>query len=135
VLRAVGQIVDDESRGIDEPARYGGEEFVVALPETSLEGALEVGERIRTRIAAQAVPRVDGGGSLAVTASLGAAVMGDSIGDVNDLIAAADAALYEAKRAGKNRVVAARADGAGRAGGNGATDSDQAKGRPAARRK
>jgi diguanylate cyclase (GGDEF)-like protein len=135
VLRAIGRIVDDESRGIDEPARYGGEEFVVALPETSLEGALEVGERIRTRIAAQAVPRVDGGGSLAVTASLGAAVMGDSIGDVNDLIAAADAALYEAKRAGKNRVVAARVDGAGRAGGNGATDSDQAKGRPAARRK
>ena len=47
MLRAVGRILEAESRGIDEPARYGGEEFVVALPETSPEGALELAERIR----------------------------------------------------------------------------------------
>jgi diguanylate cyclase (GGDEF)-like protein len=135
VLRAIGRIVDDESRGIDEPARYGGEEFVVALPETSLDGAREVGERIRARIAAQSVPRVDGSGDLTVTASLGAATMSASIRDVNGLIAAADGALYEAKRAGKNRVEAASPDGAGKNAGNGPADRRRAKGRTPARRK
>jgi diguanylate cyclase (GGDEF)-like protein len=108
VLRAVGRIVDDESREIDEPARYGGEEFVVALPETSLEGALEVGERIRSRIERQAIRLIQGHGKITVTASLGAATMGPLADDVNALVAAADEALYEAKRSGKNRVVAAR---------------------------
>jgi diguanylate cyclase (GGDEF)-like protein len=109
VLRAVARIVDDESREIDEPARYGGEEFVIALPETSLEGALEVGERIRSGIERQAIRLIQGRGKINVTASLGAATMGPSIEDVNSLIAAADEALYEAKRSGKNRVVAAHA--------------------------
>ena len=75
VLRAVGAILDAESRGIDEPARYGGEEFVVALPETSLEGAVEVAERIRARIEAEPVPLVDRKGEISVTASFGAAEM------------------------------------------------------------
>jgi diguanylate cyclase (GGDEF)-like protein len=109
VLRAVGRIVDDESREIDEPARYGGEEFVIALPETSLEGALEVAERIRSRIERQGIRLVQGRGRISVTASLGAATMGGAAEDVNGLIAAADEALYEAKRSGKNRVVVAGA--------------------------
>jgi diguanylate cyclase (GGDEF)-like protein len=109
VLRAVGRIVDDESREIDEPARYGGEEFVIALPETSLEGALEVAERIRSRIERQGIRLVQGRGRISVTASLGAATMGAAAEDVNGLIAAADEALYEAKRSGKNRVVVAGA--------------------------
>jgi diguanylate cyclase (GGDEF)-like protein len=109
VLRAVGRIVDEESREIDEPARYGGEEFVIALPETSLEGALEVAERIRSRIERQGIRLVQGRGRISVTASLGAATMGAAAEDVNGLIAAADEALYEAKRSGKNRVVVAGA--------------------------
>jgi diguanylate cyclase (GGDEF)-like protein len=109
VLRTIGRILDDESRGIDEPARYGGEEFAVALPETGLEGAVELGERIRSRIESELVPGVNGATPLRVTASVGASSMPASAESVQDLIAAADAALYEAKRAGKNRVVRAPA--------------------------
>jgi diguanylate cyclase (GGDEF)-like protein len=104
VLRSVAGVLDEESRGVDEPARYGGEEFAVALPETGLDGALELAERVRARIEAKRVPMVDGEGALSVTASLGAATMPGSATDAETLIAAADAALYEAKRAGKNRV-------------------------------
>jgi diguanylate cyclase (GGDEF)-like protein len=103
VLRTMGRILLEESRGVDEPARYGGEEFVLALPETGTDGALEVAERIRARVEAVRIPLVDGSGALRVTASLGVATMPDSARDVRGLIAAADAALYRAKGAGKNR--------------------------------
>jgi diguanylate cyclase (GGDEF)-like protein len=109
VLRMVGRVLDEESRGVDEPARYGGEEFAVALPETDLAGAVEVAERIRSRIESERVPNIDGAVPLRVTASVGAASMPASASSVQELIAAADAALYEAKRAGKNRVVTSSA--------------------------
>jgi diguanylate cyclase (GGDEF)-like protein len=109
VLRTLGRILADESRGIDEPARYGGEEFAVALPETGLRGAVELGERIRARIESERIRGVNGTSPLRVTASIGAASMPASAENVRDLIAAADAALYEAKRSGKNRVVTAPA--------------------------
>ncbi len=108
VLRAIGRILKAESRGIDEPARYGGEEFVVALPETSPEGALELAERIHDRIGAERI-RTPDDGDIAVTASIGVSTLPASAIDVRELIAAADAALYEAKRAGKDRVVVAEA--------------------------
>ncbi|MGH2924605.1 MAG: diguanylate cyclase, partial [Solirubrobacterales bacterium] len=104
VLRAIGAVLDSESRGVDEPARYGGEEFAVALPETGLAGAIGLAERIRARIESRAVPLLDGSGTVRVTASLGAASMPGSADGARALIAAADAALYEAKRSGKNRV-------------------------------
>ena len=109
VLRMVGRILDEESRGIDEPARYGGEEFAVALPETGLAGAAELGERIRARIESERVPGRNGAAALRVTTSVGAASMPASAESVQGLVAASDAALYEAKRSGKNRVVAAPA--------------------------
>jgi diguanylate cyclase (GGDEF)-like protein len=109
VLRTIGRILDEVSRGVDEPARYGGEEFAVALLETDLEGAIEVAERIRSRIETEHVRGVNGGPPLRVTASVGAASMPASAETAPDLIAAADAALYDAKRSGKNRVVAAPA--------------------------
>jgi diguanylate cyclase (GGDEF)-like protein len=109
VLRTIGVVLASESRGVDEPARYGGEEFAVALPETGLEGALELAERIRARIESEAIPRIDGTGTLKITASVGAASMPASTDSARGLIAAADAALYEAKRAGKNRVSGAPA--------------------------
>ncbi len=107
VLRAIGRILAEESRGIDFPARYGGEEFVVALPETSAEGAIEVAERISERLEQQAVARLDGEGELRVTASIGLATLPGAAANAGELIAKADAALYEAKRSGKNRVVVA----------------------------
>jgi diguanylate cyclase (GGDEF)-like protein len=107
VLRAVARILRACSREVDEPARYGGEELAVALQQTDLDGAEAIGERVRTAVAALAVPRLDGRGTLRVTVSCGVAASAD--GDPSALVAAADAALYAAKRAGKNRTVRAGA--------------------------
>jgi diguanylate cyclase (GGDEF)-like protein len=114
VLRMVGRVLHLESRGVDEPARYGGEEFAVALPETGLEGALDLAERVRVRIESEQVPRAGSASPVKVTVSIGAASMPDSANGAEALIAAADAALYEAKRAGKNRVASAPAPRAAR---------------------
>jgi diguanylate cyclase (GGDEF)-like protein len=89
---------------VDEPARYGGEEFVVALPETGSEGAVEVAERIRTKLEASRIALVEGSGTIKVTASLGVASLPGSARDARGLISAADAALYRAKGGGKNRT-------------------------------
>jgi diguanylate cyclase (GGDEF)-like protein len=105
VLRAVGRVVQENSRDADSPARYGGEEMALILPHTDLEGAYAIAERVRTAIEALEVPRIDGQGVLKTTASVGVAASNE--GDKNALIADADAALYEAKRQGKNRTVRA----------------------------
>ncbi len=110
VLRAVAAAVQEESREVDEPARYGGEEIAVALPETAPKGAMELAERIRARVEGVSVPLRSGGGSTGVTVSVGVAGLEDADGTAESLLAAADSALYEAKRAGKNR--SSRADGA-----------------------
>jgi diguanylate cyclase (GGDEF)-like protein len=113
VLRTVARILTSEPRAIDEAARYGGEEFVIALPETAMAGAVEIAERVRTRLESQPVAMVEGEGTLHVTASFGVATMPASATDVRELFRVADEALYEAKRDGKNRVVGAKArDGA-----------------------
>ena len=104
VLRRIGRILRAESRGIDAPARYGGEEFAVCLPETGTQGAVELAERIRSQIEAEEVPFAERDGALRITASLGVATIPDSAVDVRALVAAADSALYAAKRSGKNRV-------------------------------
>lgn len=136
VLRTVGLILAEESRGIDVAARYGGEEFSVALPETSTPGAVEVAERIRARIEAEATPLVAGSGVVRVTASLGVATTSGTRLDVQGLIASADAALYDAKAAGKNRVVASSVDGEASVPSGGRRASDVGdKGRAPARRK
>jgi diguanylate cyclase (GGDEF)-like protein len=104
VLREVAGVLRASSRDIDEPARYGGEELAVALPQTDLEGTYLLAERVRTAIEALEVPRVDGRGTLRVTASFGVAALPEIADDKRSLIAAADAALYRAKRGGKNRT-------------------------------
>ncbi|MDQ6751552.1 MAG: diguanylate cyclase [Actinomycetota bacterium] len=104
VLREVGRVLRDSSREIDEPARYGGDELAVVLLGTDLDGSYRLAERVRKRIEALAIPRADGPGTLRVTASFGVAAMPDCADDQDDLIAAADGALYRAKRAGKNRT-------------------------------
>jgi diguanylate cyclase (GGDEF)-like protein len=107
ILRRVGQVLAGSVRQVDLAARYGGEEFGVIVPETDLEGAVELAERLRTALEAEEVELQDGT-RLSVTASFGAAVKGDLPGG-EELVAAADASLYEAKRAGKNRVAPAPA--------------------------
>jgi diguanylate cyclase (GGDEF)-like protein len=108
VLREVARVLRESSREIDEPARYGGEEMAVALPQTGLQGAFEFAERVRQRIEALQLPLLEGEGTLRVTASFGAASLPHSAKvDKDALVAAADAALYRAKRSGKNRTVKA----------------------------
>lgn len=85
----------------DLMARYGGEEFVIILPETNIAGALLLGEKLRAHIAA-----TDFSGVVPITISLGAAEY-SADENLGDLIARADVALYQAKREGRNRVVAA----------------------------
>ena len=104
VLMEVGRVLRALSRDIDEPARYGGEEMAVILPQTDLNGAELLAERMRTTIEALQIKRLDGDGTLSVTASFGVASLPTCATEKDGLIAAADAALYRAKRAGKNRV-------------------------------
>ena len=105
VLVEVGRVLRDLSRDIDEPARYGGEELAVILPQTDLGGAELLAERMRTAIEELRIKRNDGKGVLDVTASFGVASLPACAHDRETLIAEADAALYRAKRAGKNRVM------------------------------
>jgi diguanylate cyclase (GGDEF)-like protein len=107
VLREVARTVQEHSRRVDEAARYGGEELAVLLRGTRLEGARRAAESVRRAIEALRIP-LESGGSLRVTASFGVAELDREAHSKNDLIAAAGAALYEAKRSGKNRTVAAR---------------------------
>ena len=108
VLGEVARVLRQSSRDVDEPARYGGEEMAVALPHTDLEGSYQFAERVRRRIEALELPLLNGGGALRVTASFGVASLATAgTADKDALVAAADGALYEAKRAGKNRTVRA----------------------------
>jgi diguanylate cyclase (GGDEF)-like protein len=104
VLAMVADILRDFSRDIDAPARYGGEELAIVLPQTDAEGAAQLAERVREAIARLEVPRINGEGALRLRASFGVAALPENAGDREELIAAADAALYRAKRAGRNRV-------------------------------
>jgi diguanylate cyclase (GGDEF)-like protein len=110
VLKRVARVLADTSREVDHPARYGGEELAVILPHTDLDGAYAIAERIRMAIESLRVPRIDNQGMLRITASLGVATSID--GEKDTLIAEADAALYEAKRQGKNRTVRAPVEAA-----------------------
>jgi diguanylate cyclase (GGDEF)-like protein len=103
VLRAVAGAVAGACRATDEAARYGGEELAVVLRDTDLDGALTVGEAIREAVGRVDVP-VRGGPPTRVTVSVGVSALGAATDDHGALIEAADRALYESKRAGKNQV-------------------------------
>ena len=104
VLAHVADVLRKHSRDIDAPARYGGEELAVILPETELDGAALLAERMREAVESMQVPAARGTGFLQVTASFGVAAAPGSGIEPESLVAAADAALYRAKGAGKNRV-------------------------------
>ena len=108
VLKRVSDVIREHVRGSDIACRYGGEELTVILPEATLEIGVERAETIRRDIAAL---RLELGGQALgnVTTSFGVAVYPEHAGDAEALLRAADAALYEAKRTGRNRVVACSA--------------------------
>jgi two-component system cell cycle response regulator len=102
VLREFAVLLRESLRDVDLAGRWGGEEFFLILPGTDLAGAARVAERIRLALAGRIVLSVDGT-PIPVTASFGVATTPPAT-TASELFAAADAAMYEAKRAGKNRV-------------------------------
>ncbi|MBY0527313.1 MAG: GGDEF domain-containing protein [Gemmataceae bacterium] len=105
VLRALATRLRGETRRDELFARYGGEEFAVVLPETDLEGAVRLAERLRKLVAVH--PFEHNGKSLPITISLGATATGaGETFSVEQFLAQADEKLYQAKQQGRNRVVA-----------------------------
>jgi len=104
VLRTIGLRASANLRGTDMVARFGGEEFVVVMSDTPRDLAQMVAERIRDRIAAEPIQLPDDPAGLTVTVSIGVATI--SLDDVtpDDILRRADAAMYRAKAAGRNRV-------------------------------
>ena len=103
VLVMCAEVMRAELRDVDLPARIGGEEFAIVLPETDLDGAISLAERIRASLEERRL-RFGHGRPVRVTASFGVATQ--RAGEDADLLVLSDAALYRAKRRGKNRVVA-----------------------------
>ena len=106
VIKNLARLLKQRLRGADLIGRYGGEEFAVALPDTTLEGAIKALDNIRTSF--EAIEQRAGPRSFQVTLSAGAAAFPDGH-DAEGLIKQADEALYGAKRGGRNRVEAWRA--------------------------
>ncbi len=107
VLKRLADVLRDVVREVDTAARYGGEEFTVILPETPAAEGARVAERIRSRMEAERFSPNGTGESVGVTVSIGFAVFPADADSPDGLISTADQALYRAKQAGRNRVVAA----------------------------
>jgi len=93
-------------RAIDIPVRHGGEEFLVVMPDTRIEDAHRIAERIRLHVAGSPFSVMDGAEALDVTISIGVATTLPGEARPDGLLKRADKAMYEAKAAGRNRVVA-----------------------------
>ncbi|MES2965254.1 MAG: diguanylate cyclase [Bdellovibrionota bacterium] len=106
LLRGTAKRLLDQLRALDTVARYGGEEFALVMPDTSYENAMLVAERVRKSIEKEGFPGPDGTPTF-VTISLGVATAPKHGGDSAELVKAADAALYTAKRQGRNQSVGA----------------------------
>jgi two-component system, cell cycle response regulator len=109
VLKEFAARVKTCTRAIDVIARMGGEEIVVALPDTALDAASAVAERIRAYVEGRGFSIHNGAREITVTVSIGVASRTPADADPHALIKRADEALYEAKGKGRNRVVAAAA--------------------------
>lgn len=107
-LKAIASVLQRGVRTEDVVARYGGEELAVVARGSGLDGAVALGERLRMRVEELSLEHENR--SLRVTVSAGVATLADSHGGARDLIRAADAALFEAKERGRNRVVAASSE-------------------------
>jgi len=106
ILKAVADIARETVRSFDNLIRWGGEEFIVLLPDTELEAALQVAERLREEISS--APIQVPGSALNITASFGIATKDENTTDSEILVARADQAMYIAKHRGRNRVAISR---------------------------
>jgi len=105
VLHEVALRILRNIRGFDLAARYGGEEFVVVMPDTPIEVALAVADRLRGKMASEPVALSDSMDKITVTLSIGVAVSHKGVKTSEDMLKEADEAMYEAKRQGRNQVV------------------------------
>jgi diguanylate cyclase (GGDEF)-like protein len=103
VLAAVGAALGSSLRASDFAGRFGGEEFLILLPDTTVDDAMLVAEKIRGSVASITVPGVERD----ITASIGVAGLLEHAGNATGLLRATDRALYAAKAAGRNRTVQA----------------------------
>lgn len=103
ILRELAQLLTRESREIDRISRYGGEEITVILPETDVDAAVVIAERLRARVEAHAFT-TGSGATLRLTVSVGVASWPLHASNIQGLVAEADTAMYAAKQAGRNRV-------------------------------
>ncbi len=106
-LTEIAGIIARHVRGFDLSARYGGEEFAVVMPDTTVDIASVVADRLRERVEETSIELKELDTALSITISIGIAQSRASGDTAEALIARADAALYEAKRQGRNRVVVA----------------------------
>ena len=106
VLRELAERALRQVRSVDLVGRLGGEEFIVVMPETSIGGAAIVAERVRAAVADELFTLPGEGKALPVTVSIGVAVTGPAEDKLDHLLKRADDALYAAKNAGRNRVIA-----------------------------
>ena len=102
-------VIRGSARETDVAARFGGDEFAVILPDTGSEGAVAVAERVRERLVAHSFLAGDGL-NLRLTASVGVATLPDVAASAEELVRAADTAMYQVKDSGKNGVRVAQAD-------------------------
>lgn len=106
VLKVFSRACQDSLREVDFIGRLGGEEFAIALPGTSVEGAFQFSERLRSTVE-QTIMRLSNGAEFRITVSIGLTRLLTSDQNVDTPLARADSALYEAKHLGRNRVVVA----------------------------
>jgi len=102
LLVVTAATISSQLRGADVAARFGGDEFILIMPQTDADSARNVAERIRTQFMRDAEERLP---QVRVTMTMGiAAIPSRNVHEADDLVRAADSALYEAKAAGKNRI-------------------------------
>ncbi len=105
ILKGLSELLGHQARAMDRVCRYGGEEITVILPETDPDAAASFAERLRAAVAAQPFDVDAGGAPLRITVSIGVASFPAHADSAQALVAAADAALYTAKRRGRNLVI------------------------------
>jgi diguanylate cyclase (GGDEF)-like protein len=102
-IKSVAEIINKHARTSDILGRIGGEEFAIVLPQTLMQSAINMAERLRQAIAGNGIPL--GKEILSFTASLGVAQFCSTSKSIDEVMSHADEALYRAKRQGRNRVV------------------------------